>query len=399
MIPFLNVDVRQSAKIVNSLLAIGSIGPGGQVAEAEKVLSELTGGRAVMTTSGTVALQLALLACMPHQPFWRRPPKVAVPAYGPNAIPNAFASMGCNLLFVDIDPDTGCMTRTTLEQAVQRCKDSHEAPLDAVCYVNFSGLVGPSLVGVRNLCDQWKIRLIEDSCCAIGSYHVVPGEIVGDAVAISFSAHKMVTSGQGGAVILKTPEQEEYARCFIDQGGRDPEGPRIIGTNLRMPDILAGMIREQLARLPSLYDTRCGQFVQMFQSTAFDERMRRRGVARGYLRRGLVPPLHNVVFHENPDNLCQLLCHAFGIDARRQYAVFPKQRIYQRWIQKGVDFPGAEWWDHNAVYLPFGTGLQYDDAQRIGESVIGAFDEIKGIKSDVQRDAQPDSTVAQQAMA
>jgi len=202
--------------------------------------------------------------------------------------------------------------------------------------------------------------MIEDAAGALG--HRYEGKAAGSFGTIgtySFSVPKVLTTGQGGALLLNDPALAEKAACWIDHG--DPDWRRTnlnraIGTNLRFNDVLAALGLAQLRNL--------------------DERLERKRRAHAALREQLGPflwgvtsseaPLHNIVFCEKPDTLIEHL-RVTGIQAARPYRTIADHPAYEQF--RSESFPNADWWTASAVYLPFGLALTEDDALRIGSAV------------------------------
>jgi len=115
----------------------------------------------------------------------------------------------------------------------------------AVCFVNFSGYTGENLVEAIRLCTERRVAWIEDAECAFGHRH--RGRAAGTFGSVgtySFSVPKVVTTGQGGAVVTNDSEAYKRAAAYIDQGDlewRRTNLNRAIGTNLRFSDLQASL--------------------------------------------------------------------------------------------------------------------------------------------------------------
>ena len=72
---------------------------------------------------------------------------------------------------------------------------------------------------VRELCDQHGLWLIEDSCDALGStYDSQRTGSFGDLATLSFYPAHHITTGEGGAVLIKSPLVKKQAESFRDWG-------------------------------------------------------------------------------------------------------------------------------------------------------------------------------------
>ena len=108
--------------------------------------------------------------------------------------------------------------------------------------MNFSGHTGAPLVEVAALCNAKGLPLIEDAACALGHrYNGKSAGSFGTVGCLSFSVPKIVTTGQGGAVVTDDKAVADRAAAFIDHGDlewRRTNLNRGIGTNLRFNDVL-----------------------------------------------------------------------------------------------------------------------------------------------------------------
>ena len=330
----------------------GFLGPGPATARFADALAQWSGARNVLpVTSGTVALSVAAKA-LGLEPG----DEILVPAYGVVATINAFASIGLHPRLVEIDRATGCMDPAAL---AERLSPSTRA----VCYVNFSGHTGGGLAAVAALCRDRGVPLIEDAACALGQRH--EGKAAGTFGTVgtySFSVPKIVTTGQGGALLTDDAEIHDRARCYVDHGDlewRRTGIVRTIGTNLRFNDLLSAYGLAQLARLDAL--------------------LARKRETHAVLREGLngrlftVPggeaPLHNIVFTPEPEKLVTSL-EETGITTQRPYRTLTGHPPYAHLAER--DLPNADYWTQRAVFLPCALTLSVDDGHRIAAAVRGA---------------------------
>lgn len=353
VIPFVEPMFPDSyADAIREQMASGFIGPGKKTQEFAELLAAWAGApRAVVTVSGTVALSVAA-----HALGLKAGDEILVPAYGVISTINGFAAIGLTPKLVDIDRRTGCLSVEGVEAAITPATR-------AVCFVNFSGYTGDNLVQIASLCRARGIKLIEDAACALGHrYQGAAAGTFGDVGTYSFSVPKVVTTGQGGALIARDPAVLDRAGAFIDQGDLDWRRTnlnRAIGTNLRYTDLQAALGVCQMRELP--------------------ERLQRRRAAHAAMREVLgaalyaVPgeeaPLHNVVFTSKPDELVTLL-KGQGIHAARQYRTVSQHPAFASLADRPYDH--ADYWTNRSVYLPFGMMLTPAAARRVATAVASS---------------------------
>jgi perosamine synthetase len=344
--------VPEAVDAVARQIESGFIGPGPATQAFAEALARLADvPYCVPTVSGTVALSVAAkaLGLAPGD-------QILVPAYGVISTINAFATIGLAPRLVEINRQTGCLDPDRLRAAIR-------PQTKAVCFVNFSGRTGPELLETVSLCAQRNLPLIEDAACALGQR--LNGKAAGSFGTIgiySFSVPKVLTTGQGGAVLLKSEAHRDRATSSIDLGDTEWRRTNLnngIGSNLRFNDILAAF---GLAQLPRL-----------------DERLARRRSAYAAMKAVLgdalygVPgdeaPLHNIVFCRRSDQLVAELQRQ-GIRAIRQYRALYQHPPY-RHLHDGV-YAASEFWTDCAVYLPFGMTLTGQNAELIARAVLSS---------------------------
>jgi perosamine synthetase len=336
------------ADAVRDQVLSGFIGPGPATQTFAGALSEFASATGcVLTASGTVALSVAAKA-VGLQPG----DEILVPAYGVIATINAFASIGLQPKLVDIDWETGCMSPERLDAAIT-------ARTKAVCYVNFSGHTSVRLAGIASECASRGIPLIEDAACALGHrYEGRAAGMFGTIGVYSFSVPKVITTGQGGALVSHNRTLLDKAAAFIDHGDlewRKTNLNREVGTNLRFTDIQARLGMCQLRDLGARLERRRASFAVLREALG------------QYLYQvpGDEAPLHNIVFTEQPDELVAALRQQ-NIHAVRQYRTLSQHPAY---ASLSGSYPNADAWTSHAVYLPFGMSLAPEDADRIGAAV------------------------------
>jgi UDP-4-amino-4,6-dideoxy-N-acetyl-beta-L-altrosamine transaminase len=173
---------------------------GPAVARFEAALAEQVGARhALACSSGTAALHLAALALglAPGE-------RVVVPTLTFLATANAPRHAGAEIVFADVDADTGLMHAHHLEDALARAK-AGGAPVRAAFPVQLNGQAA-DLEAIAEICRSRGITVVHDAAHALGTTYAAGGErAVGngvDAAMAAFSFHpvKVVAMGEGGAV-------------------------------------------------------------------------------------------------------------------------------------------------------------------------------------------------------
>lgn len=162
--------------------------------------------KALLTHSCTAALEMgALLADI------KPGDEVIVPSYTFVSTANAFVLRGAVPVFVDIRPDTLNIDETLIESAISpRTK--------VIVPVHYAG-VASEMDCIVEIAAQYQLMVIEDAAQAVlSSYRGKPLGSLGALGCYSFHETKNIISGEGGALLINTPELTERAEIIREKG-------------------------------------------------------------------------------------------------------------------------------------------------------------------------------------
>lgn len=211
--------------------------------EFENRIADYTGAKhCIVVNNGTISLTLmAIAAGVTHGD------EVIVPNYTMIATPNSVKMIGAVPVFVDVEPETLCMDFEKMKSAVTE-------KTKAVVFVNANGR-NPK-VGIEKFiefCKDKNIALLEDSAQSLGSFY--PNKMhqgtMSLAGSFSFSAPKIISTGQGGAIVTNDEEMNFKLRRLKDfgrsGGGNDVHDS--IGFNFKFTEMQAVIGNEQMKKL------------------------------------------------------------------------------------------------------------------------------------------------------
>ena len=211
--------------------------------EFEQIIAKYTGARhCVVVNNGTISLTLAALACGIGQGD-----EVIVPNYTMIATPNSLKMFGASPVFVDVELDTLCLDFDLVKEAIT-------TKTKAIMLVSANGRYPTSgIKAFLELCRKKGLVLIEDAAQALGSFYPDGRHIgtVGSVGSFSFSAPKVISTGQGGALITNDDEIAHKIGRLKDFG-RSGGGNDIhdtVGYNFKFTDIQAVIGIEQMKKL------------------------------------------------------------------------------------------------------------------------------------------------------
>lgn len=220
---------------------ISSTGP--FVERFERQFARFTGlPNPVACSNGTVAITLALQALgMPTGA------EVIVPDCTFAATANAVIAAGGRAVLADVDESTWGLSPETVEPLVG-------PETWGVIPVHLYG--NPcDVAGLRSLCDERGLVMVEDCAEAIGT-HADGGHVgvLSDAASFSFFGNKTITTGEGGMVFFRDPERARRARIIRAHGvsAERRYWHEIVGFNYRMTNLQAAVGLAQTERAEEL---------------------------------------------------------------------------------------------------------------------------------------------------
>ena len=361
---------------------------GPTVERFETALAERVDARhAVTCANGTAALFMAARALKLGTGS-----KVVVPAITFLATASAPHLAGSEIVFADVDPMSGLMRPSDLEDAIHRAGGA-----DAVFNVHLTGQCG-EVEEISAIARSRGLKIVDDACHAIGSEyrtdegrHRIGSNAHCDLTVFSFHAVKTVTMGEGGAVTTNddglahdlrlarnhgmTRSADEFVRAadaFAPDGTVNPWYYELIAPqfNFRVTDIQCALGLSQIAKLDRFAD-------------------RRRKLAAAYDK--LLAPLAPRIVPVARNAECRPAWHLYvvlidfaafgksraavmhelaerGIGTQVHYFPVNRQPYYAA-RYGGAPLPGAERYYARALSLPLFPAMTEDDVGRVGEAL------------------------------
>jgi len=209
----------------------------------EEMIAEYTDAKyCVVVNNGTISLTLAAMAC-----GIVAGDEVIVPNFTMIATPNSVKMFGAKPVFVDIEKETLCMDINKAEAAIT-------PKTKAIMLVLANGRYPKcGIDAFVDLCKKYNLKLIEDSAQSLGSRYPDGRHqgSVGNVGSFSFSAPKVISTGQGGALITNDDEII-YKLKRLKDFGRSGGGNDIhdtIGFNFKFTELQACIGIEQMKKL------------------------------------------------------------------------------------------------------------------------------------------------------
>ena len=255
----------------------------------------------VMVPNGTMALYAALVAAGVGAGD-----EVIVPDLTMVATAHAVLMAGARPILCDVTPWDLCLD---MQRAMALCTQRTKA----LIFVDLNGRAPRMVQAFRFFHDDLGLTVIEDACQAFGS--VSDGRCcgtLGDLGCFSFSPHKLLSMGQGGAVVTDDDDLAFRLRRFKnfgrDAGGTDDH--KAYGVNLKYTDLQATVGVAQLGDL-------AWRIVEKAQTGAFYRDNLEGVIAIKEFAEDAIP-WHFDVYTRHRDHLAAWL-EADGIATRKMY--------------------------------------------------------------------------------
>lgn len=230
-----------------------AIGP--EIEEFENNLRNYVGvDYCVTLNSGTSALHATFLAY-----GFGKGDEIIVPSF-------SFISTANAVLFVEANPKFTDIEEQTFGLSANAIADNITKKTKAVVPMDYGGL-SCNILDIQKVARENELVLIEDAAEALGS--TIKGAKVGsiaDSSIFSFCGNKVLTTGEGGAVVTNSKEIFEKIKLIRSHGRFEKKSAYFddvsmpqynqLGYNWRMSSITAGLGISQLAKLDKIIKKR-----------------------------------------------------------------------------------------------------------------------------------------------
>ena len=162
--------------------------------------------KALLTTSGTSALEMSALLCN-----IKPGDEVIMPSFTFCSTADAFVLLGGVPVFIDIRPDTMNIDENLIEDAITE-------KTVAVCVVHYAG-VACEMDKIKEICKKHNLILVEDAAQGVmAQYKGQYLGTIGDFGCYSFHETKNYSMGEGGAFVIKDPKNIDISEIYREKG-------------------------------------------------------------------------------------------------------------------------------------------------------------------------------------
>ena len=170
-------------------------------------LEEQTGAcKVLLTTSCTHALEMAAILC-----DIKAGDEVIMPSYTFVSTADAFVGRGAKIVFVDVRPDTMNIDESLIEKAITE-------KTKVIVPVHYAG-VACEMDTIMDIAHRHGLKVVEDAAQGVNAFYKGKAlGTIGDFGCFSFHETKNYSMGEGGALLIKNPDDIERAEIIREKG-------------------------------------------------------------------------------------------------------------------------------------------------------------------------------------
>ena len=345
-------EIREvTAVLSEKSLTSSSFEGGKRVQQFEKLLSKFVKSKfAVAVNSGTAALQACLYAI-----DIKHGDEVLVPSFTFVATANSVKSVGAKPVFVDILNDNYTMDPNDLRKKITR-------RTKAIIPVHLYGHMA-YMDEILEIAKKKNIKIIEDASQSLGSK--LKGKHSGTfshLCCFSLYAGKVITSGEGGAIVTDDKKLFEKLRQIRNHGLAKNNLTIRLGLNLRLSEISAAIAKIQMKKLPRLISQRKKNAQILTDLLKNDDvtlpQQRKNETTNWYLY---------TIAVKNRDKIMKKL-NSSGIGARIYYSPPIHKTPYYK---TELHLPNTEWAASHVLSLPIHPKVRKQDLARMRKILSG----------------------------
>ena len=367
-------DIEAVTRVIKSGNWGGYPYPGPETRKFLQAFVELQGGGyPVAMINGTVTMEVALRA---SDIGWGD--EVIVPAVTFQATAAAPMAAGAVPVIVDIDPETYTLDPQAVRAAIT---DKTRAMIPV-----HLGAQMADMDALMEIAEEYDLVVIEDCAHAHGAKWRGRGAgTIGHFGSFSLQSSKILTSGEGGVLLCRTPELAAKAAGIINCGrSHDPETMKetgdnyVMGANYRMSELACALAAVGIERFPEQARQREAMIGYMEESLSEVTGVRllkrdERHTTRSFYQFNfaIVPE----VFGAEHQEVAWAL-HTEGIPCDTGYEAMNNYTLFQPQLSK-LPVPSAfpEYFNFDQVKVPEATRACEHEAITLGESVFRAGSE------------------------
>lgn len=353
---------QQDINAVSDVLSKGQLSIGSQITTFEKRVAAFIGVKhAIGVNSGTSGLH-----CLVKAMGIQKEDEVITTPFSFIASTNCFLFEGAKPVFIDIDEKTFNIDIEQIERKITNQTklllpvDVFGQPLD--------------IKAVMNIAQRYQLKVLEDSCEAIGSeYDGIKAGAIADGAVFAFYPNKQMTTAEGGMIVTNDDHLADTCRSLRNQGrskhSRWLEHEQL-GYNYRLSELHAALGLSQFSRFESFLKKR--EDVAQY----YNKRLRSiSGIRVPWIHPKVTKMswfVYTITFDASidRDKVIDLLGER-GIDSKPYFSPIHLQKyMKQKFGFKEGDYPITERVARSTLSLPFYTDMVQEEVDEVCDTLI-----------------------------
>ncbi|MBN2454683.1 DegT/DnrJ/EryC1/StrS family aminotransferase [Candidatus Woesearchaeota archaeon] len=336
---------------IKEIIESGRLIEGKNIEEFENGLAKVAGSKyCCAASSGTSALHLMFSAA-----GIGKGDEVLIPDYTFFSPANMVEACGAKPVMADIKLETLNLNPEDFEKRITE-------KTKAVLAIHQFG--NPAEMGeIKKIAGEKGISVFEDAACALGAK--CGGKScgsIGKAGIFSFHPRKIISTGEGGAVVTNDKEFAEKAAKLRNHGIEKKDGAKLmteLGFNYRMNEIAAAMGNAQLKKLDEIIGRR------KEIASIYKEKLASFALLPN--REGHIYQSYVIIAGKDRDKIVKKLGKE-GIEAGKGAETIHMQPYYRKkYGLKESEFPKSNEAYRKAITLPIHTGMSDEEAAFVAE--------------------------------
>lgn len=314
----------------------------------------------VSVNSGTAALHAALLAAGVKQGD-----EVLIPSFTFVATANAVVASGGKPVFVDIKKEDYTIDVSDLKSKITS-KSKVVIPVHLYGHPSDMDELG-------EIARKHSLEVIEDACQSLGStYKKKQTGTFGAMGCFSMYASKVLTAGEGGAVATDSDELADKIKMIRNHGMVDGYDTRILGLNLRLPELSAAVAKVQMQKLDKMLQIRRRNAELMSKLLIPSVKQHGLRIPEETADKKFNWYLFTVAFQDGRDRIKEILVKN-NVGATVYYSPPVHKTPYYMQVAPGTTLPATEWCAAHVLSLPAHPHVSETDIDYIANSLKSAL--------------------------
>ena len=358
------INHKEAINYFNEILESGFFVQGKYVQKFEMSLKKyLNVNHCLAVSSGTAALHTALVALGigPGD-------EIIVPAFTFPATVNVIELVGATPILVDVDVNT---FNIDINQIESKITDKTKAIMVVHLFGNPA-----NMKEIISIAKKYNIKVIEDSAGALGSvYNENKCGTIGDVGCFSFHPRKIITTGEGGAVVTNNSEIAKRIEIIRNHGTRLKENKRDFitpGFNYRMNELEAALGLSQInenTRIDEIVNERI-KLIQKYIEKFSESKMK--NVKLQKVENSCIHSYQAFVIRIEGWNNLELIkkLSEYGVEATvGAFAIQMLTYYSKKYGYKSDDYPNAKILHQESIALPLFNGMKEQEIDYVVQSL------------------------------